>query len=60
MPVHITGSFPSPLHRALPEKKYAQMFVEQGIFQFRPLAYYNRIEDINRKDKDEACWQSAK
>lgn len=53
MPVHITGSFPFPLHRALREKKYAQMFVEEGIFLFHPLAYYNRIEDINRKDKDE-------
>jgi len=53
MSVHIIGSFPSPLYRAFNKEEYAQRFVEQGIFQLRPLPYYCKIEDANRKDKDE-------
>lgn len=51
--MHVTGSFPYPLYRAFDKEEYAQRFVEHGILQLRPLPCYQRIEDINRKDKDE-------
>ncbi|MGD1118048.1 MAG: hypothetical protein ABR886_00995 [Dehalococcoidales bacterium] len=53
MSVYIVGKFPSPLYRAFNKEEYARNLTEHGIFQLRPLPYYNKIEDINRKDKSE-------